>query len=185
MKERFYKYALHCVVCLSALSLASCLISQRAFQEVRYYDLGNPSAINQGGPWAAFSRFHVKGPYKSRMVFRGAGNELKPHEFHRWASEPEVLLERYLTMAFSAERTEGKGCVSPVSAWILVFEADENSNNARLSVEYTIGEGTRKKIFFREFSEKMAEPSPEALAHAMTQCAAALATQLKSDMQTM
>lgn len=164
--------------------VTSCVLSPTPFREVKYHDLGNPEAINEQGPFVEFSRWTLNGPYKTKMVFRGANNQLIINEYHKWAQTPDALLGRYLTLAFRGRPESDSVKRYIVKGSILAFEANQEKSQAVLMIEYSIVDPYqgKKKSFSRTLTAEMAEVRPESLAGAMSKIADNLAGQLKKDM---
>ena len=172
---------------ISVCLLTSCVLSPKPFRSVTYHDIGTPEILNTKGPFVTFSRFSMNGPYKNKMVFRTQDNILEIDEYNKWAQAPEVMVGRYMALAFRGKPESDDTKRYSVVATVMVFEAQESSSNALLIVEYTIVEPLqgRKKSFSRTFTANMKSMNSENLAGAMADIAANFANQLKEDMESM
>ena len=118
---------------LVVLFLGGCVFSKESFVPVKYYDIGNPDPAKFSKISLKPGVFTVTGPYKQEMVRRSEKNELVMEPYSKWAIAPDVMLKRYLKMAFA----DGGGEVEyAITGNILAFEADRQE--AVLTVEYRI-----------------------------------------------
>jgi uncharacterized lipoprotein YmbA len=172
---------------VSVSLLNSCILSPKPFRSVSYYDIGLPAAINAKGPFVIFSRFSINGPYRTKMVFRAANNQLIINEYSKWAQNPDVMLSRYMTLAFRAKPKFDNEKPYTVTVSILTFEAEESTGNAVLIVEYSILNALKgnSKSFTKTFKIKMENMNSYSFSVAMAKNAANFADQLKQDMLSM
>lgn len=187
MLKKSFSFLWIFLLIISAGILSSCMFSPTPFRSVQYHDLGTPEILNEQGPYVSFSHFQINGPYKNKMVFREKNNQLVIEEYNKWAQTPESMLERYLALAFRAKPKSGNDKTYTVSAEIMVFEAEINTKQVVLIVEYSIIEPFqgRKKLFSRTFTQPMQEMTTEAFAAAMAEIAVQFAALLKTDMESM
>jgi uncharacterized lipoprotein YmbA len=152
---------------LVAFFLAGCVFTKETFVPVKYYDLGNPDPSKFPKISLKAGPFTVTGPYKQEMVYRTEKNELLKEQYNRWALAPDVMLNRYLKMAFTA--SAGKPEYT-ITGNVLAFESDLSTKEAVLTVEYSITPSMPAKQSYEKtltFRKKMDGTGAEAFAAAM------------------
>ncbi|HCE42438.1 MAG TPA: hypothetical protein DET40_02690 [Lentisphaeria bacterium] len=167
---------------IAVLFLAGCFFTKETFVPVKYYDIGNPDPSKFSKISLKAGAFTVTGPYKQEMVYRSEKNELIKEPYSRWAIAPDVMLRRYLKMAFA----DGKGKVEyTVTGNILAFEADLARKEAVLTVEYRITPSLPANSAYVEktstFRKKMDESEAEAFAGAMAGAVSDFAESIAAD----
>lgn len=153
---------------VAALFISGCFFTKEAFVPVRYYDVGNPDPSRFSKITLKTGAFTVTGPYKQEMIFRSDKNELVKEQYSRWAIAPDMMLKRYLKMAFADGRSKVE---YTITGTILSFEADLSRKEAVLTVEYRVTPSVPANSPYVEktstFRKKMNEPGAEAFAQAM------------------
>lgn len=172
------------MVVLAAVLLPGCFMGKETFIPVKYYDIGNPVTSKSTGFQVKTGAFTVIGPYRQEMIFRTEKNELLKDSYSRWALSPDVMLRRYLMLAFADSKG---GTDYTISGSILSFEADLSTKEAVFTVEYSIGSSDSKAAASVErtstFRRKIDGTGAEAFAGAMSAAVAEFAVSVADDME--
>lgn len=105
---------------------------------VSYFDIGSPAKIEKNDSLEKIEIEEVKTivPYNDRMVFRDSETHLLIDDYNRWASPPNDILMRYLTLAFNQENTgkfqKPENKILELHATIICLEANLKTNEARI-----------------------------------------------------
>ncbi len=167
-----------------ALLVSGCIFTRERFIPVKYYDIGNPDNTKYASTSLRVGAFTVTGPYRQEMVFRTEKNELVKDQYSRWVQAPDDMLRRYLKIAFPD--TSGKKEYA-VTGNILTFEADMNTREAVLVIEYRItsASSVESVLLERTFTsrKKFEGNSPEVLAGAMATAVADFADSMCKELK--
>lgn len=166
------------------------VLSTEPYKQTSVYDLGIPKSINKATVPVTVGRFGAEGPYKSKMILRSLGNNLHFNDYAKWAQSPELMLKRYLKLAFgtassAGSRTRGEFVVSGT---ILVFEADEPSRTVSLVVDYAIKRsGSFKQLDSgrASFSTRLTTVTSDSISVAMSENAAEFADLIMKEINKM
>lgn len=164
--------------------LTGCVFTREKFTPVKYYDIGNPDPSKYSSVALRVGAFTVTGPYKQEMVFRTEKNELIKDQYNRWVQTPDVMLKRYLKMAFS-EASARKDCT--ITGNILSFEADLAGKEAVFVIEYRIASSSSTDTLLVEktstFKVKYEGASPDSTAGAMATAVASFTEAVAGDLK--
>lgn len=177
------------IICLLSLITSGCVFTTEPYRLVKYHDLGNPDIIDTTGYSVKILPFDMSGPYKHKMIYRTDKNELSNSEYNRWVQSPEIMLTRYLKIAFGGTPADKrKEPEFTLSGTILSFEADMTEKKAVLTVEYEIIRSDSKKILQTaclSFSSDLSDTTPRTFADAMTKTSQKFAEKLNNELKTL
>jgi hypothetical protein len=170
------------IISVAVLMLTGCVFTKEKFKPVRYFDIGNPE-IAKSPICLKVGSFTVTGPYKQEMVYRTEKNELLKDQYNKWALTPDILLRRYLIIAYPGDSS--KELEITITGNILSFEADILKKEVLFTVEYRITASsniaTIEKI--SAFKAKFDDSSPEAFAQAMSHAVSDFTESLSLDLK--
>ena len=131
-------------IVLSALLLVSC-IGSRQYTANSYYDLG---LAQQQKIKLTIGSILQEGPYRSRMIFRQSGSEIKVNEYQRWTQSPDLMLSHYLKTGFLP------GGEFLLEGEIVAFENDLSRGKAVFIFNYEIFQ-KKRKVYSESFRKEM------------------------------
>lgn len=167
----------------AALIAGGCLGGYRA---VKYYDMQQPPQFEKTALPVKTGAFVNATPVRQRMMFRTAQDELLQDEYNRFAQSPELMLARYLAVAFGEHPNGGDGASAQFTIYGTLFLFDFNAETleAQVGVDYTIelrnpdetGEkAATGNVIFRS---QALSAEPDVVARAFSRCMLQLANHL-------
>ena len=160
--------------CALALALSGCIevnLPEQKYQETRLFEIPESASALFPFPVEVLP-FRSDSPAKFKMLHRN-GTELSADEYNKWAQTPARMMTRCFRSAFHSAAQEEPAF--KLSSNILVFELDEPSASAVLSVAYTLSlRDEAEPLFTKVLTDrvKLKENTPEAFASAMEQAVA-------------
>lgn len=166
--------------------MASCsVIKKESFRKTVYFDINAPEQIGQaaGRMPVKIMRFSSNCPeIGNHMAFASANGAIAFDEYHRWAQQPERMLERYFNLYFNSS-SEGKYSIDAI---LYGLTADIDRNRVRLILKVTIENNAEAAdswsgVIVKDvpLRERSAVNFSEAAAQAANQVAEAVAAKLQ------
>jgi len=161
------------ITAVATVFLAGCALFSKPYHGTKYYDLGTPGYLP--GATVGVDSVTMEGAYKRKMAYRLDDNELTFDDYNSWASAPEQMLERYLTMSLSDVEAKNK---AKLTLSILSFELDMKKKEAVLTVEYKLKSKDKTLRRRPTIRTKLKSDTPAGFAAAMAENAKILATEI-------
>lgn len=165
--------------------LSGCIFTKEPYRNVRYFDIGIPESAKDLKGKIKIHSFTMSGSARNSMSYRVSANELYEDDYNKWIQPPERMLTNYLKVYFSGQTAEDAPKYE-ISGKIIAFEFDLTKNETVLVADWAIIRESDKESCevngCRRFSISMKDKSPASFASAMSSAVAALAEELKKNL---
>ncbi len=164
--------------------LSSCsFLSEKPYQKVRYYTLGNATNFNNLNYIVTFKVFNSVLPEKFRMIYIQNEYQVFIDDYNKWIQPPEFMLQKYLSNKFSSDYQRQTDEHFVVTGSIDNFDIDTDNLQARINLHYKVyGEDSSlKPIYVIQFTKKVhfKELEPQEFAKAFSTLSEELAIDIK------
>ncbi len=180
---------------LLAVLMTGCLFQSEPYNEITYYDLATARLNMPANLPIIVDSFQSSEAGRAQMTYLTGNNQVKVDSYNRWIQQPEILITRYLQIAFSNNspsvrefkefrQTPANGI--RVSGNIFTMRIDLKHREAILGVNYTIhcvrsNENISELTNSVVFSAKYGKETPAEFAAAMSEAAEKMAMQLQHE----
>ncbi len=166
------------------LILSSCsFLSEKPYQKVRYYTLGNSANFNDLKYTVTFKVFNSVLPEKFRMIYIQNEYQVFIDDYNKWIQPPEFMLQKYLNNKFSNDYQRQTDEHFTVTGSIDNFDINTDNLQARINLNYKVysQDSSIKPIYVIQFSKQahFKELAPEEFARAFSVLSEELAVDIR------
>lgn len=165
-----------------AVAVSGCVFSQNTYIENIDFDLALPAFDGSAGA-VKLGVFQNLSGADSRYLCRRRDGQMAKREYLRWMLAPELLLQRCIYSAFTVD-PYSTGDLPQIGCMLYRFEFDENENAAKLSAEFFIERGGKRRVIRVDESEPLkGELTGASGAAAMSACVNRALNGLKGELK--
>ena len=173
---KFYSLSVALMLSLSACSF----LSQKPYQKVNYFTLGNNPSFKKSSYNIDIKVFNSLLPEKFRMIYIKNQYQVYIDDYNKWIQPPEFMLKKYLSNKFANQSQKNNFIITGT---IENFDIDTDKFMARMNVTYKITDKNKplNPICIRQLNKtkKFDKLDPKDFAKAFTMLSEELANDIR------